>query len=141
MLLLNYGPNREVVARCSRTSQGRASKRPDHDAVYTFDLKIAQDRGLTFHQTGSFAVIPHDTVPIRSIGESFETSHIGDKSPIRYKICKSHRRYTLKHFDWNGRKPCATQGWKQHGETRCYFTVTKHKSLVLISKYKENQIN
>ena len=29
--------------------------------------------------------------------------------------------------------------WKQHGETLCVMTVTKHKALVLISKCKENQ--
>ena len=39
------------------------SNRPDLDAVYTFDLKIAQDRGLKFYQTGSFAIILFHTMP------------------------------------------------------------------------------
>ena len=46
------------------------SKRPDHDAVYTFDLKIAQDRGLLCDYFVHHA--------IRSIGVSCETSQFGD---------------------------------------------------------------
>ena len=54
---------------------------------------------------------------------------IGDRNSIRYSICKSHRRFVRNHV------------WEQHGETRCVITVTKNKSLVLISEYKENQID
>ena len=59
-----------VVARCSRIPQGRASngtlqtfEKPDNDAVYTFDVKIDLDRGLTFFQTGSFAIVLCNTMP------------------------------------------------------------------------------
>ena len=34
-----------------------SKKKPDHDAVYMFNLKISQDRGLTFRQTGRFAIV------------------------------------------------------------------------------------
>ena len=43
------------------------SKRPVHDAVSTFDLKIAQDRGLTFDQTGSVAINLYDTTPTKAL--------------------------------------------------------------------------
>ena len=37
------------------------SERKDHE-VYTFDLKIAQDRGLTFIKPRSFAITLYDTM-------------------------------------------------------------------------------
>ena len=56
MLLLNYGHFGLATARCFKefsTNKPRMvhykhSERPDHEAGYTFDLKIAQDRTLSF---------------------------------------------------------------------------------------------
>ena len=42
---------------------------PAPDAVYTFDVKIAQDRGLTFHQTCSCAIILNNTMPSDALVE------------------------------------------------------------------------
>ena len=44
----------------------------DLDAVYIFDLKIAQVRGLKLYRTGSFAIILKKHHGDRSIGKSSE---------------------------------------------------------------------
>ena len=46
-----------------RMAHVKHSKRAGHDEVYVFDLKIAQDRGLPFDQTGSFPLFLYDTMP------------------------------------------------------------------------------
>ena len=78
---------------------------------------------------------------VRSMCKSCDTSQFGDRTSIRYKICKSHRRHTLIQRNWNGRKPCATRCGSSTGENRCVITVTTHKFLSLISECKENQID
>ena len=52
------------------------------DAVYTFDMKIAQVRGLTFYPT------------------RFLSQKIGD-SIFRYNTTASHTSYTYKQFECN----------------------------------------
>ena len=47
----------------------RHSKRLDLDAVYIFDLKIAQDRGLTFFQMDSFAIVLKNTMPTEALAK------------------------------------------------------------------------
>ena len=68
-----------------RTTNGalQTFKRPDLDAVYTFDLHIAQDRGLTFYETGSFAMILYDTMLSEVMVKSRECSPISSKKTIR----------------------------------------------------------
>ena len=57
------GGNHAFAARFSSIPQGRASngtlhklERPVRDAVYTFDLKIVQDRGLIFFKPAALRI-------------------------------------------------------------------------------------
>ena len=79
------------------------------------------------------------------------TNEFGDRNSIRCETTASHGNCTHMQFYWNRRPSPATHGisagrrpcdhiWKQHRETRCVITVTKNKSFVLISEYKEDQV-
>ena len=64
------------------------SNRPDLDARYIFDLKIAQERGLKFGKTGSFAIILKNTMPTGALAKmvkfnrnNSETEILFDKRP------------------------------------------------------------
>ena len=74
---------------------------PDLDAVYTFDVKIAQDRGLTFHQTCSCAIILNNTMPSDALVEF-------NRNDSETEITTRHTSDTLIHFFGNRRKPSAT---------------------------------
>ena len=91
----------------------RHPKYPALDAVYTFDVKIAQDRGLTFHHTCSFAIVLNNT--------TCEMHQKGCGDTDGFSI-KDQRLLEQKANHCNHIR-------KQHGETRCVTTVTQHKSL------------
>ena len=93
--LLGCGPVREVVARFSETSPS---------AVLTFDLKIVEI--LSKRQPCDCSVWHH---AVRNMCKSCDTTQVGERNSIRYKICKNHRRHTLIQPNWNGRKPGATR--------------------------------
>ena len=66
------------------------SHRPDLGAVYIYDLHIAQDRGLTFYQTGSFAIILYNTIPrdawvkvMKFIRNNLESDILFEKRPTQ----------------------------------------------------------
>ena len=74
MLLLSFGSIGRAVARFNLILHGQHSngapdpfKTPDLDAVYTFDLKIAQARGLVSYLTGRCAIILYDTMPSEAL--------------------------------------------------------------------------
>ena len=97
-------------SRCQgRASNGALhthSKRPDHDAVYTSDPTIAQDRGLKFLQTGSFWIILYDTMPPEPLVRVVKLHH--SETEILFdtrsgKVTDATR--SIIRFKWNGRNP------------------------------------
>ena len=114
------------------------SKRPDHDAVYTLDLKIAQDLGLTCLETDSltalrlFCVTPCQPETLVRVCENF--TNRDKKFPSIPDLQKSHRRCTLIHFNRNGRQPLVQPRVEAARGLRWLIAVTKHTSLVLISE-------
>ena len=47
----------------------KQSNRPDHDCIYHFSPRRAQDANLIFHQTGSDAIILYDNMPTSALGK------------------------------------------------------------------------
>ena len=109
MLLLICGPIGGAIARFHRIHHGRTSNGgrttniktiPDLDAVYTLNLKIAQDRRLQIYQTCSFAIVLFNTMPSEALVRVVKI-HRKDwetKVFIRYKTSASHSRYTRVQF-------------------------------------------
>ena len=70
-------------------------ERPDHE-VYTFDLKIAQDRGLTFIKPRSFAITMYDTKPSAAL-----VRVVNLKKPRRQKIFFDTRSAKVTDVTWS----------------------------------------
>ena len=123
------------------------SKRPDLDARYIIDLKIAQDRGLKFGQTGSFAIILYNTMPTGALVKvvkfnrnNSETEILFDKRPPQVTEV-TRTRDPIQPFFESARETRCTPMWRQHEQTRCVITVDKLKALISTSEFKENQNN
>ena len=84
--------------------------RKDH-AVYTFDLKIAQARGLNIYQTGSFSIILYDTMPSEALVRVVKFYQWNSRQIFSFGTrSASLRCYTLVQFCWNRRPSAAIHG-------------------------------
>ena len=109
------------------------SGRPDLDAVYMFDLKIAQDRGLKFCHTRSFAIILFNTMPTEASVKVMkfnrndsETDSLFDKRPPQVTEVTRIKDPAQPYFE-------------SAGEARCELTVNKFKAVISTSQSKENE--
>ena len=110
-------------------------KKPDLDAVYMFVLKIAQDRGITFYQTSSFAIVLYYTMPTELVNitkfnrNKSETEILFDKRPPQVTEVTRIKKTQCSRMLNQLREPRCTHMWNQHGRTRCAITVNKLKAL------------
>ena len=110
--------------------QIHSKKTPDLDAVYTFDLKIAQARGLVSYLTGRCAVIQNDTTPSEALVRVVEISQkeVWDIDFIRYNTNARVTDVTRSSSSIGTEKTLCNEVWTQHGETRCVTTGTNQIS-------------
>ena len=87
---------------------------------------------LSNWQLCDFSVRHHDN------RNDSETEILFDKRPPQVTEF-TRTQDPVQPFFESARETRCTHVWNQHGETRCVITVTKNKSLVLISEYKEDQ--
>ena len=115
---------------------------------YELDMQIAQHRGLTVlsnRQRCDYSVQHHAIRSVDKICESSPTIR-RQKSYSIQDPRKPHKFHAVTVLFEQEKTHCnhvwsrRDHTWKQHGETRCVTTVTKHESLVLISECKKNQI-
>ena len=109
--------------RASNGAQQTVKKSGGSYAVHTFDLEIAQHRGLTLYQTDSTAIILCNTKPpeafVRVVifhRKNLETEILFDTRRTQ-ETKASHRSYTPIQFFWNRRRPSAAiHGTSSGGE-------------------------
>ena len=64
----SHGPMfTEFTTKEPRMMHYKHSKGADLDVVYTLDLNFAQDRGVTFNQIGSIAILLKNTMPSEAL--------------------------------------------------------------------------
>ena len=143
MFLVSYEPIGEIVARFSRNPHGRASngalketfqKTGSRCSAHCWSEDRIRPRVFFSNQQPCFD--SENFRAIRNIEKSCEIPEFGDRF---YSIQDLQQAPTFtRSSSSSGTEEHLV--WNQHGETRCVITVTKHKSLVLISEYKLNQI-
>ena len=69
----------------------KQNNRPDHDCIYYFNLRRAQDANLFFHQSRSYAIILHDNLQASALDKvvTFASEVSFEKNP---RLQSSRRR-------------------------------------------------
>ena len=125
--------SKESVTSEPRVAHYKHSTRPDLDAVYTFDRKIAQSRGLTLYQTRQ--QLCDYSVQHHTIG-SINSKEFGDRifsMQDRRKSQKSHANTDL----LEQKKTQCSHLWNQLGEnpTRpCMETTWRNQRVRIKTK-------
>ena len=140
----------------SRMVHYKHSKRPALDAVFASDLTTGKDRGLTFFPPPSPSSLPSPDQQVFHYSVSYHaitsTVKVGNVLEIirRHQFCSTQnycqsQKLRVQKFYFsrgpNGAVHCGSSGKPDATAHRKQLWETKLKSLVLISKFKENQMS
>ena len=115
MLLLSDGCIGEVIARSKRCSTGVPKtvphKHSKDQTLYIFDLEIAQDRGLKFYQTDSFAITLSSTTPTEALVKVLHSNRNDSETEILFDNRPPQVTKVSRTYYWNRKRPSSAVCW------------------------------